>query len=142
MIECAAFGLAVSEAETEITSLRTKGMPGSTAIFSVEAAGQVYNQTNEFVYLGGDVYHNADLHIEVNQRIRNAWCSFRKYPSDYTTNRAPPSSSNPDAQSRSTRDNPVWLRHVEPARVPLRDAEPSPPKVPDPLHRLAKEQTR
>ena len=60
--------------------LRAKGMPESTATFSVEAAAQVYNQTNEFVYLGGNVNHNADLSIEVDRRIiRNAWCSFRKY---------------------------------------------------------------
>ena len=75
----AAFGLTVSEAKTEIMCLRAKGMPESTATFSVEAAGQVYNQTNEFVYLGGNVNHNADLSIEVDRRIRNAWCSFRKY---------------------------------------------------------------
>ena len=54
-------------------------MPESTASFSVEAAGQVYNETNEFVYLGGNVNHNADLSIEVDRRIRNAWYSFRKY---------------------------------------------------------------
>ena len=54
-------------------------MPQSTATISVEAAGQVYNQTNEFVYLGGNVNHNADLSIEVDRRIRNAWCSLRKY---------------------------------------------------------------
>ena len=57
-----------------------RGMPESTAIFNVEAAGQVYNHMNEFVYLGGDVKHNADLSIEVDRRIRSAWCSFRKYP--------------------------------------------------------------
>ena len=54
-------------------------MPESTAIFSVEAAGQVYNETNESVYLGGNVSHIADPSIEVDWRIRNAWCSFRKY---------------------------------------------------------------
>ena len=55
-------------------------MPESTATFSVEAAGQVYNQTNELAYLGGNVNHNADLSIEVDRRIRNgARCSFRKY---------------------------------------------------------------
>ena len=43
------------------------------------AAGQVYNQTSEFVHLGGDVNHNAYLSIEVDRRIRNAWRSFRKY---------------------------------------------------------------
>ena len=47
-------------------------MPESTAIFSVEATGQVYNQTNEFVYLGGNVNNNADLSIDVDRRIRNA----------------------------------------------------------------------
>ena len=79
VVVCAAFGLAVSEAKTEIMCLRAKGMPESTATFSVEAAGQVYNQTNEFVYLGGNVDHSADLPIEIDRRIRNAWCSFRKY---------------------------------------------------------------
>ena len=54
-------------------------MPESTATFTVEAAGQVYNQTNECVYLGGNVNQNADLSIEMDRCIRNAWCSFRKY---------------------------------------------------------------
>ena len=51
----------------------------STATCSVEAARHVYNQTKKFVYLGGNVNHNADLSIEVDRRIRNAWCSFRNY---------------------------------------------------------------
>ena len=79
VVVCAAFGLTVPEAKTEIMCLRAKGMPVSTATFSVEAAGQVYNQTDEFVYLGGNVNQNADLSIEVDRRVRNAWCSFRKY---------------------------------------------------------------
>ena len=53
-----------------------------------------------------------------------------------------PRAQNPDAKSRGTRDNAVRLRHVEPARVPLRHAAPSPPKVLDSLHRLAKTQSR
>ena len=58
---------------------RAKGMPESTATFNVEAASHVYDQTNEFVYLGENVNHNADLSIKVDRRIRNAWCSLRKY---------------------------------------------------------------
>ena len=50
VVVCVAFGLTVSEAKTEIICLRAKGMPESTTTFSVEAAGQVYSQTNEFVY--------------------------------------------------------------------------------------------
>ena len=79
VVVCAAFGLTVSEAKTEIMCLRAKGMPESTAIFSVEAASQVYNQTNELVYLGENVNPNADLSIEVDRRIRNAPCRLRKY---------------------------------------------------------------
>ena len=79
VVVCAAFGLTVSEAKTEIMCLRANGMPESIATFSVEVAGQVYNQTNEFVYLGRNVNHNADLSVEVDVRIRNAWYSFRKY---------------------------------------------------------------
>ena len=79
VVLCAAFGLTISEAKTEIMCLCAKRMLESIAIFSVEAAGQVYNQTNEILYLGGNVNHNADLSIEVDRRIRNAWCSFRKY---------------------------------------------------------------
>ena len=78
MVVCTAFDVTVWEAKTEIMCLRTKGMPESI-VLSVEAAGQVYNQTNEFVYLGGNVNNRADLSIEVDRRIRNAWCSFRKY---------------------------------------------------------------
>ena len=72
VIVCAAFGLTLSKANIEIICLRTKGMPEPIAIFSVGAAGQVYNQTNEFVYLAGNVNHSADLPIEVNRRVRNA----------------------------------------------------------------------
>ena len=79
VVVCAAFGLTVSEVKTEIMCLRAKEMPESTATFIGEAAGKVYNQTKEFVYLGGNVNHNADLIIEVDRRIGNAWCSFRKY---------------------------------------------------------------
>ena len=54
-------------------------MLDATVTFSVEAAGQVYKQTHEFVYLGGNINHHTDLSIEVDRRIRNVWCSFRKY---------------------------------------------------------------
>ena len=59
--------------------LRTKGVPESIAIFSVEEAGQVSNQTNEFVYLGENVNHNADLSVQANRCVRNAWYSFRMH---------------------------------------------------------------
>ena len=79
VVVCAAFGLTVWKAKTEIMRLRAKGMSESTTTLSVQATGQVYNQTNEFVCLGGSVNHNADLSTEVGRRIGNAWRNFRKY---------------------------------------------------------------
>ena len=137
------FGLIVLEAKTEIARIPARGMPESTAIFSVEAARQMYNQTNEFVYLGGNVSPNAGLYIEVNRRIRNAWCSFRKNTLElYDRPSALLELKNPDTQSRGTQDNAVRLCHVEPARAPQRHAAPSPPQLSDLLHRLAQEQSR
>ena len=79
VVVCEVFGPTVSEAKSEIMCLRAKGMPESTATFSVDATGQVNNQTHEFVDLRKNVNHNSDLFIEVDRRIRNAWCGFRKY---------------------------------------------------------------
>ena len=53
-----------------------------------------------------------------------------------------PRAQNTDAETRGTRDNAVRLCHVDPARVQLRHAAPSPPQVLDSLHRLAKVQSR
>ena len=141
---CAAFGLTASEANTEIMCLRAEGMSEYTATFSVEAAGQVYGQTNESVYLGGNVDHNADLSIEVDPRIHTQ--RVVQLPEVHPRTVRPTDRSsraqNPDAKSRGARDNAVRLRHVEPARVPLRHAAPSPPQILDSLHRMAKAQSR
>ena len=145
VIVCAAFGLTVSEAKTEIRWLRAKGMPESIASFSVEAAVQVYNQTNEFVYLGGNVNRNADMSIEVDRRIGNAWCSFRKYTLELYDRPSAPLELKVRmlrAEELETVVNVVRPRHVEPACVPLRHAAPSPPQVLDSLHRSTKEQAR
>ena len=51
----------------------------------------MYNQTDEFVYLGGNVNHSAGLSIEVDhRRMHNASCTFRKYTLElYDRPRAP-----------------------------------------------------
>ena len=121
VVVCAVFGLTVSEAKTETMCLRTKGMPKSTAIiFRVEGAGQVYSQTNEFAYLGGNVNHNnADLSTEVDRRIRNACCSFRKYTLELYDRPSAPFELKTRmlrAEVLETMDA-VRLRHVEPARA-------------------------
>ena len=122
--------------------LSTKGIQESTIIFNIEAAGQMCNQTNEFVYPGGNVNHNANLSIEVDRRIRNTWRSFRKYTLElYDRPSTPLKLKIRMLESRGTRAIAVRLRHVDPACVPLRHAAPSPPQLPDSLHRLVKEQS-
>ena len=134
VVVCAAFGLTASEAKTEIMCLCAKGMPESTATFSVEAAGQVYNQTKEFINFDGNVNHKA--HTQRMAQLPEV------HPRTVRPTERFPRAQNPDAKSRSTRDNAVRLRHMEPARVPLRHAAPSPPQVFDSLHPLAKAQSR
>ena len=141
VVVCAVFGL--TGAKTEIMRSREKGMPESTATFIVEAAGQVYNQTNKFVYLGENVNHNAGLSVEVDRHIRNAWCSFRKYTLElYDRPSAPPELKIRMLRAEVLKTMLYRLRHVEPARVPLRHAAPSPSQLLDSLHQLAKAQSR
>ena len=117
VVVCSAVGLTVSEAMAGILCLRAKRMPESTTIFSLEAAGQVYNQTNEVVNLGRIV----NLSIEVKRRRRNACCSFRKYISKLYDRRSAPL----ELRIRMLRAEALetilhgWLRRVEPTQVPL-----------------------
>ena len=142
VVAFAAFGLTVSEAKTEIVCLRAKGIPESTAIFTVEAAGQVYNQTNEFVYRGGNVNQNADLSIEVDRRVRNAWCSFRKYALELYDRPSAPLELKIRMLRAEVLETMLYGCVTWSPRVPLRHAAPSPPQVLDSLHRLAKAQSR
>ena len=48
--------------------------------FTVTAAGQVWKQTVEFVYLGGAISADWDLRsVEVTRRIQRAWACFGRY---------------------------------------------------------------
>ena len=44
-------------------------------------------------HLGGNVNHHAAISIEIDRRIRNAWCSFRKYSLELSDQPSAPSSS-------------------------------------------------
>ena len=131
-----AFGLTVSEAKTEIMCLRTKEMPHTTTIFSVEAAGQANNQKPEFVYLGGTsttrrpIHRGASVHTQ-----RTVQLPAEHYRTVRPTERSP-RAQNLDAKSRRTRDSAVRLRHLESTSVAIRHAAPSPSQHPDSLHRL------
>ena len=70
---CAAFGLTVSEARMEIMCLQTKG--GGHGHFTVAAAGQVYKQSVEFMYLGGAIRTAWD-HRGVEVTRQRVWACF------------------------------------------------------------------
>ena len=74
---CSSFGLTVSEAKTEIMCLETKG--GAKVSFTINAAGQVYKQKIELVYLGGAITADRDLSIEITRRLQRAWACFQRY---------------------------------------------------------------
>ena len=74
---CSSFGLTVSEAKTEIMCLQTKD--GGKVSFTINAAGQAYKQTIEFVHLGGAITADRDLSIEITRRLQRAWACFQRY---------------------------------------------------------------
>ena len=74
---CSSFGRTVFEAKTEIMCLETKD-EGKVS-FTINAAGQVYKQTIDFVYLGGAITADRDLSIEITRRLQGAWACFQRY---------------------------------------------------------------
>ena len=68
-----AAGLTVSEKKTETMPLRTPNEAIWISSLVIEAGGQRYMQTMQFLYLGGLVDASADIKPEVKRRIRLAW---------------------------------------------------------------------
>ena len=73
-------GLTVSEKTTEAMHLWSHPNTAPNAL-RIEAAGQPYKQTTEFVYLDGAISESADLDTEIKRRIGAALASVRKYRS-------------------------------------------------------------
>ena len=58
----------------------------------IEAAGQRYRQTTQFLYLGGILHENADLSLEIERRTRLMWAGFKRFgPELYDRKTAPTS---------------------------------------------------
>ena len=66
------FGLTVSERKSEAIHLWSDPNTASNAL-QIEATGQRYKETTEFVYLGGAIGESADL--------GTAWDGVRRYSS-------------------------------------------------------------
>ena len=74
---CATFWFTASEAKREIMCLQTKR--GGKVSFTINAAGQVYKRTIEFVYIGGASTADRDLSNEITRRLHRAWACFQQY---------------------------------------------------------------
>ena len=119
VVVCVAFGVTVSEAKTEIMCLRAKRMPESIATSSVEVAGQVYNQTNEFIYLGERKPQFRPVHRGRPAHTQRMVQLPEVHRRTVRPTERSPRAQNPDAKSLGTRDNAIRLSHVEPGRLPL-----------------------
>ena len=67
-----AAGLTVSEKKTETVLLRTSDQAPSTSPLVIEAAGQRYRPTTQFLYLGGLMDASADIMPEIKRRVQLA----------------------------------------------------------------------
>ena len=128
MVVCAGFGLLVSEAKTEIICLRTNGIPEPATIFSVETAGQVYNQTKEFNTSRGTPTPTPTCPSRSTVAYAQRMVQLSEvHPRAVRPTERSRQAPYPDAKRRGSRDNAVRLRHVEPACMPLRHAASTPP---------------
>ena len=72
-------GLAVSEKKTETILLRTPNKAIWILSLVIEAGGQRYMQTMQFLYLGGLVDASADIMLEMKRRIQLAWACYNRF---------------------------------------------------------------
>ena len=77
VVACQEFGLTALEKKTEAMHLWSDPSTVSNAL-RIEAAGQRYKQTTEFVYLGAAISKSADLDTEIKLRMGTTWASVRK----------------------------------------------------------------
>ena len=73
-----AAGLTVSE-KTETMLLRTPDQAPCASPLVIEAAGQRYRQTTQFLYLGGLIDTGADIMPEIKRRVRLAWACYSRF---------------------------------------------------------------
>ena len=113
-----AVGRTVSEANTEIMCLQTKG--GGKVSFTIKAAGQVYKQVIGAVYLDGAISADRELSIEIKRRLQRAWACFQLSKMEVHAIRSPRCALtvySAVAECRGDRDTNLRLHDVEPEQA-------------------------
>ena len=141
VVVCAAFGLTVSEAKTEIICLTHEGDAGGTHHIR-RRGSQPDVPPNKRVRLPGGTSTTTTPICPSRSTGTYAThgAASGSTPLNYRPTERPPRAQYPNVKSRGTRDNVVRLRHVELARVPRRHAATSPPQLSDSLQRSVREQ--
>lgn len=78
---CAASCLTDSEPKTDTMRLRAKGVEGEVT-FGDTAAGQVYRETIQCVYLSGTIRGESGLSMQIARHVQRPWACLRRYNLD------------------------------------------------------------
>ena len=70
--------------------LRTPDQTPCTSPLAIEAEGQRYRQTTQFLYLGGLIDASADIVPEIKRRIRLAWACYSRFKRELNDMEAAP----------------------------------------------------
>ena len=113
VVACQEFALIVSKKMTKAMNLWSHPSRASNAL-RIEAAGQLYKQMTEFVYLGGAISESADLDTEIQCRIGRRLGKYQKmqFPSVRPTER-PAVAQHQAVQSGGNGSYAVRMCHVD-----------------------------
>ena len=85
-----AAGITVSDKKTQTMLPQTPHETTLAPPLVIDAAGQRYEQTTQFLYLGGITHGNADLSLEIDRRIRLMRACLKRFgPELYDRTTAP-----------------------------------------------------
>ena len=59
--------------------LRTREQTSTAPSLVIEAAGQKFRQSTQFLHLDGIIFENHDLWLEVERRIGLMWACFKRF---------------------------------------------------------------
>ncbi|CAM9578455.1 unnamed protein product [Sphacelaria rigidula] len=130
-------GLTVSDAKTKTTRLHSQA-----GHLDINAAGHVYEQTDNFVYWGG-VNYGERRPLGGNKKTRTRGMVELppvQSPTVQSTERGRPPQG-PHDQSRSCRSAPLRVGHMDPSQRPLQSTAHGPPCVAQALSWMAQVQS-
>ena len=115
-----AAGRTVSEKKTATMLLRTPDQTPCTSTLVIEAAGQRYRQTTQFLYLGGLIDASADIMPEIKRRVPLAWACYSRFKRELYGMEAAPFTLKLRMLKAEVMETAVRVRNVDPRQGALR----------------------